>query len=254
MDIKSTWRNEERFGRNSCSYWLAGRCDRNPCRFLHSVTPSTSSSYYTSQYNKPNNAYPYTRKPHSHYSDEKMLSNPNGITLPVGTNKLYSGSTYGTVRTWDCHTSQCTNVRNCGSEVNSLISEGPWIFVGLHNAIKIALELTLDGPRGKFIAMVVGDDTLFAGAHATTRTTVYVFHGLLALSRMSDAKGKLILFSSSANNSVRIYELFLEMGRLFAKQVVRSIEIGPNGLFFTGDGTYLLIVWRWLVEPKVAST
>lgn len=46
---------------------------------------------------------------------------------------------------------------------------------------------------------------------------------------------------------------FAERGRLFAKQDVRSIEIGPDGLFFTGDGTGLLMVWKWLEEPKVAS-
>ncbi|KAE9597539.1 putative transcription factor C3H family [Lupinus albus] len=76
MDIKSAPRNEQRFGGKQCSYWLAGRCNRNPCRFLHSVTPSTSSPYYTAQYNnKPRNAYHYTRKSHSHYSHEKPITN-----------------------------------------------------------------------------------------------------------------------------------------------------------------------------------
>ncbi|OIV93955.1 hypothetical protein TanjilG_21047 [Lupinus angustifolius] len=428
MDIKPVQRNEQHFGRKPCSYWLAGRCNRNPCRFLHSVTPS-SSSYYTPQYNKPKNAYRYTRNPHSHYSDEKTTTNPKynskavtvretnktgdeksvtkkpsqtlcrywvndncvkgdncqnlhswftgdgfstlaklkehkkvvtGITIPVGSDKLYSGSTDGIVRTWDCHTGQCTNVRNCGSEVNSLISEGPWIFVGLNNVVKAwniqtSMEFTLDGPRGKVLAMVVGNDILFAAAQdgiisawrgssdanspfelaaslsghtkaivcltvggkmlfsgsmdhsikvwdldtlqckmtlnghtdmvtslicwdsfllssssdctikiwvATEEGTIKVAYthteenGILALNGMSDAEGKPILFSSSADNSVRLYELpsFLERGRLFAKQVVRSIEIGPEGLFFTGDGTGLLMVWRWLEVPKVASS
>ncbi|CAL0335227.1 unnamed protein product [Lupinus luteus] len=430
MDIKIVQRTEQRFGGKPCSYWLAGRCNRNPCRFLHSVTPSTStSSYHTSQHSKPNTSYKYTRKPHSHYTHEKTPMKPRynsktvtlretcetgddknvtkkpsqspcrywvddncvkgdncqnlhswftgggfstlaklkehkkvvtGITLPVGSDKLYSGSTDGTVRTWDCHTGQCTNVRNCGSEVNSLISEGLWIFVGLNNVVKAwdiqnGLEFTLDGPRGKVLAMVVGNDTLFAGAQdgviyawrgsydtnspfklvaslsghtkaitcltvgrmmlfsgsmdhsikvwdldtlqckmtldghsdvvtslicwdsfllssssdctikiwvATEEGTIKVAYthseenGILALSGMSNAEGKPILFSSSADNSVRLYELpsFLERGRLFARKVVQSLEIGPNGLFFTGDGTGLLMVWKWLEMPKVAST
>ncbi|CAL0332762.1 unnamed protein product [Lupinus luteus] len=122
--------------------------------------------------------------------------------------------------------------------------------------IQNSSEFTLDGPRGKVLSMVVGNDTLFAGAQ-----------GVLALSGMSDVEGKPILFSSSIDNSVRLYELpscpltlsifgcrFLERGRLFAKKVVQSIEIGPNGLFFTEDGTDLLMVWKWLEVPKVAST
>lgn len=39
---------------------------------------------------------------------------------------------------------------------------------------------------------------------------------------------------------------FDERGRLFAKQEVKAIQSGPNGLglFFTGDQTGLITVWK----------
>ncbi|MED6152637.1 hypothetical protein PIB30_093910 [Stylosanthes scabra] len=81
-------------------------------------------------------------------------------------------------------------------------------------------------------------------------------NGVLGLYGMTDADAKPILFCSCKDNSVRMYELptFLERGRLFTRQEVRSFEIGPDGLFFTGDGTGLLNVWKWLEEPKVPSS
>lgn len=41
---------------------------------------------------------------------------------------------------------------------------------------------------------------------------------------------------------------FSERGKIFSKQEVRSIQIGPGGLFFTGDGTGEVRVWKWLAE------
>ncbi|KAE9598478.1 hypothetical protein Lal_00027010 [Lupinus albus] len=435
MDIKAARSSEQHFDVRTCVYWLAGKCNRNRCRFLHSVTRSPSPSpHSTAHFNKPNSAYRYTRKLPHHYSSEmktpkynnsktvlitmtgetgggedemsvtKTFEKPSqslcmywvngncvhgdkcqnlhswfygdgfstlallqehkkvvtGIALPVGSEKLYSGSTDGTVRQWDCHTGRCANVTHCGGEVTSLISEGPWIFVGVHNAVKAwniqtASEFSLDGPKGKVLAMVVGNDILFAGAQdgvisawigssdaespfklvalldghtkavvcltvggkmlysgsmdhsikvwdldtlqckitlhghtnvvtslicwdnyllssssdctikvwvATEEGTLEVAYthteenGVVALCGMTGAEGKPILFCSCGDNSVRMYELpsFSERGRLFAKKEIRSIEIGPGGLFFTGDGSGLLMVWRWFEEPKVASS
>lgn len=38
---------------------------------------------------------------------------------------------------------------------------------------------------------------------------------------------------------------FSERGKIFAKQEVRAIQPGPGGIFFTGDGTGLVRVWKW---------
>ncbi|XP_020969935.1 zinc finger CCCH domain-containing protein 48 isoform X1 [Arachis ipaensis] len=434
MDIKAA-RRTERFGARAitCVYWQAGKCNRNPCSFLHRETPIPPNTGYCN--GKSTYSHKCMKKPHSsannksspkHNSKNVFIRkmgggslagdyqkpsqsicrywvNGNcvrgehcrdlhswfygdgfstlaklrehkkvitGIALPAGSDKLYSGSTDGTIRTWDCHTGKCVNVVNLGAEVISMISEGPWIFIGLRNAIKsdyvvvvivkawnvqAALEFTLDGPKGRALSIVVGSETLFAGdedgvisawrggsesispfklvaslnghtsdvvclavggkmlysgsmdhsikvwdmdtldckmtlsGHADTVTslicwdsyllsssfdcTVKVWvateegslkvtythreeNGVLALCGMTDADAKPILFCSCLDNSVRLYELpsFSERGRLFARREVRSLEIGPGGLFFTGDGTGSVTVWKWLDEPKVSSS
>jgi len=38
---------------------------------------------------------------------------------------------------------------------------------------------------------------------------------------------------------------------LFAKQEVGLVDIAPGGFFFTGDGTGLLTVWKWLELGRV---
>ncbi|KAL2317512.1 hypothetical protein Fmac_031388 [Flemingia macrophylla] len=423
MDVKFANRNK-RIGRTTCSYWLAGRCNRNPCRFLHCGTPLPHTAYH-----HVNIANRYGKKPHSSsenppkYNKKTMVvrksgdrgdgisaakaskkSSPSptvckywtdnncvkgeqcqnlhscfrgdgfsilakleehkkvitGIALPVGSAKLYSGCTDGTVRIWDCHTGRCVRVINLGAEVTSLISEGPWIFVGLQKAVKAwniqnITEFTLDGHKGRVLAMTVGNDTLFVGAEdgaiaawrgsseikspfelvasltghtkavvcltvggkrlysgsmdqsikawdmdtlqcsmtlnehtdvvtslicwdqfllsSSSDCTIKVWatfeegtlksiytrkeeNGVFSLFGMADAEGKPILCCSCRDNSVRMYELpsFSERGRIFGKKEVASIELGPGGLFFTGDGTGLLMVWKWVEPPKVASS
>ncbi|XP_004510889.1 zinc finger CCCH domain-containing protein 17-like [Cicer arietinum] len=426
MKVARSSRTDRVIGK-TCFYWLAGRCNRNPCRFRHSETPlpSTTASHSV------DTGYCNARKrhflsesendPHDHNKkavlkrvsgegrdktqivDASRTLSPSickywinsncvhgdqcrnihswfsgdwlsrlaklqghkkvvsGITHPVGSNKLYSGSTDGTLRTWDCNTGQCDNVMNLGAEVTSLISEGPWIFVGLPNIVKAwniqtASQFNLDGPKGRVLAMVVGNDTLLAGAedgiisawrgnsepgspfelvmsllghtksvvcltigrhkmlysgsmdqtikvwdldtfectmtlngHTNVITSLIcwdnyllsssldhtikiwaateegplkvtyshsVENGVVALSGMTDAEGKHILLCSRRDNSVCLYELpsFSERGRLFARREIGSIEIGSGGLFFTGDGTGLMTVWKWLEEPKLATS
>lgn len=65
------------------------------------------------------------------------------MALPQGSDKLFSVSSDGTLQIWDCHTGQCVHTINLQAEAGSLISEGPWVFLGLSNAVKVSLRRLL---------------------------------------------------------------------------------------------------------------
>jgi len=46
---------------------------------------------------------------------------------------------------------------------------------------------------------------------------------------------------------------FAERGKILTKQEVRAIQIGPNGIFFTGDGTGEVRVWNWIAEATTTT-
>nr|CAD1830232.1 unnamed protein product [Ananas comosus var. bracteatus] len=272
-----------------------------------------------------------------------------GITMVSGSGKLFSGSNDKTVKIWDCWTGQCVQVVTMEGEVGCIISEGQWVFVGVPNAVKAwnlqdSIDVTLEGPKGQVYALIVGNNTLFAGTQdgsiwawkpnpdkccfepaATLRGhkkavvsfivgahrlysgsgdctirvwdfatlqcthtltghesvvmsllcwdqflfscsldgTVKVWaaaenngieveythkeeHGVLVLHGVNDAKASPVLMCSCNDNVVHVYDLpsFNERGRIFSKEEVRTLEIGPGGLFFTGDGAGELKVWK----------
>ncbi|KAA3455854.1 zinc finger CCCH domain-containing protein 48-like [Gossypium australe] len=313
-----------------CNYWVQGNCNYgDKCRFLHSWSLGEC----------------FTLLNHLD-GHQKVVT---GIALPAGMDKLYTGSKDETVRAWDTNTGQCMGVINLGGEVGCMISEGPWLFVGIPNVVKAwntqtNQELSLSGPVGQVYTMVVGNDLLFAGTqdgtilawkfNAVTNNfepaaslkghtlavvslvvganrlysgsmdhsikawsletlqclqtltehtnvvmsllcweqfllscsldqTIKVWvatesgnlevtythkeeHGLLNLRGMPDSESKPVLMCSCNDNSVRLYDLpsFSEKGKIFAKQEIRAIEVGPGGLFFSGDGTGFR-VWKW---------
>ncbi|GMP43177.1 hypothetical protein CsSME_00012642 [Camellia sinensis var. sinensis] len=402
MDIKAARRVSERTQKsvydrlrggpvnNVCSFWLAGRCTKSPCRFLHpesppSQPPNPSQYRHSKTWQRgPNNTVknssisPSERAVSEHGSTKKaqkthlhswfsgngfsLLANleghnkaVTGIALPSGSDKLYSGGKDKTLRVWDCNSGQCVGVVDLLAEIGSVISEGPWVFVGLPNTVKAwntqaLTDFTLNGPVGQVYAMALGNDMLFAGTQDGTivawksnsqsncpelaallkghshgvvslvigadrlysgsmDNTVRVWDlntfkctqtlightgvvmsvlcwescllscsldgtikvwvatdggdlevtythkeddGVLALCGIHDAEAKPILLCSCNDDSVRLYDLplFTERGRLFAKQEVRAIQIAPGGLFFTGDATGQLAVWKLARESS----
>ncbi|KAA8533783.1 hypothetical protein F0562_031300 [Nyssa sinensis] len=381
-----------------CFHWRAGQCNRYPCPYLHrelppppqsqsqpSISNGTGASkrphgfaddqHLTRRNSKFSNSSSWGRVQgggvgrflHSWCTGgcfssltqleghQKVVS---GIALPSGSDKLYTGSKDETVRVWDCQSGQCTGVINLGAEVDCMLSEGPWVFVGLPNVVKAwnvqtASDLSLSGPVGHVYALVVGNDLLFAGTQdgtilawkfnaatncfepaaslkghtlavvtlvvganrlysgsmdhsirvwsletlqclqtMTEHTSVVMSvlcwdqfllscsldktikvwvatesgnlevtythneeNGLLTLCGMHDSEAKPVLLCSCNDNSVHVYDLpsFSERGKIFAKQEVRSIQIGPGGLFFTGDGTGQVRVWQLLAQPTAAT-
>ncbi|KAK8981526.1 hypothetical protein V6N11_027939 [Hibiscus sabdariffa] len=342
-----------------CFHWRAGKCTRFPCPFLHSEQSHPSGS-----------ATVNGSGTHKRFADDSGFSGDgfsmlnhldghqklvSGIVLPAGMDKLFTGSKDETLRAWDTNSGQCTAVINLGGEVGCMIGEGPWLFVGIPNAVKVwntqtNQELTLGGPVGQVYAMVVFTDLLFAGTQeailvwkfsAVTNTfepvaslkghtlpvvslivganrlysasadhsikvwsletlqciqtltghndvvmsllcwdqfllscsldkTIKVWvatengnlevaythneeNGVLNLRGMPDLESKPVLLCACNNNYVRLFDLpsFSERGRIFAKQEIRAVEVGPGGLFFTGDGTGFK-VWKW-AEPVALS-
>ncbi|KAL0387471.1 UNVERIFIED_CONTAM: Zinc finger CCCH domain-containing protein 17 [Sesamum radiatum] len=212
-----------------CTYWLAGRCNRNPCRFMHREPPPPQSretqlappknvcgmqsrkmTWRSPNYNnpaqpevltavrtEPENCSSQKAKPkqckywvmgncvhgdkckdlHSWCSGSgftllKKLEGHTkaitGISLPSGSDKLYSCSKDKSIRAWDCHTGQCAGSIITDGEAGCLISEGSWLFVGLQTALKAGnlqhhAEFGFGLLAGLVCSMVLDDDKLFAG-------------------------------------------------------------------------------------------
>ncbi|TQD88028.1 hypothetical protein C1H46_026451 [Malus baccata] len=187
-----------------CNFWVQGNCSYgDKCKFLHSWSMGDSFSLLTQL-----------------EGHQKVVS---GIALPSGSDKLYTGSKDQTVRVWDCASGQCMGVINLGGEVGCMISEGPWIFVGIPEAVKAwntqtNSELSLSGPVGQVYAMVVGNDLLFAGTqdgsilawkfNAVTNcfepAASLIGHTLAVVSLVVGANR---LYSGSMDNSIRVWSL-----------------------------------------------
>ncbi|KAJ4821114.1 zinc finger WD40 repeat protein 1 [Rhynchospora pubera] len=268
-----------------CKYFLVGKCkygDR--CRYLHAWSWSTDFSLLAPL--------------HGHH---KAIT---AILLPSASDELISSSEDGTLKFWNCHTGECISTRNFDSEIGCIMSDGPWLFVGLRNSIKVYnfennTQFTLLGPAGLVYALAAHHDMLFAGTQAWDLTTlecvhtlsdhtdavmsllfwgqfllscsldktvkvwakkdngalevIYTHteeHGVLALQGTIDATGQSVLCCSVNDHTVRLYNLpsFERRGRIFAKKEVRALQTGPSALFFTGDGTGDLKVWKWSTD------
>jgi WD40 repeat protein len=188
-----------------CKFFLAGTdCSYGErCRYPHSYCISDSITMLT------------LLKGH-----EKGVT---GIALPTGSDKLYSGSKDGTVRMWDCQTGQCAGVITMGREVGCMISEGPWLFVGIPDAVKVwnmqtAAEMNLTGPTGQVYALAVASELLFA-ATQDGRILAWRFSAATncfepaasldghKLAVVSLIVGGMRLYSASMDKTIRVWDL-----------------------------------------------
>ncbi|KAG8045930.1 hypothetical protein GUJ93_ZPchr0008g13381 [Zizania palustris] len=93
----------------------------------------------------------------------------SGISLPLGSDKLYSGSSDGSVRLWDCNSGKCVDVIKMGGKIGCMITHGPWVFVGISKSVEACnshtgMKFSLHGPSGLVCSMTLKDGMLFAGS------------------------------------------------------------------------------------------
>ncbi|KAJ3701840.1 hypothetical protein LUZ61_005545 [Rhynchospora tenuis] len=247
MVWRRTEEKEKEKERCLCKYFLHGHCKygADRCRYLHAWSWSTGAHDFS-----------LLTPLHGH---SKPIT---AILQPSGSDKLLSSSEDGTVNFWDCHTGQCVLTLNFGTEIGCIMTDGPSsLFVGTRDSVKVYNTenntlLSLSGPAGLVYALAAHDNKLFAGTQVWAKKdkggmeVIYTHteeHGVLALRETSDATGQSVLSCSVNDQTVRLYNLpsFLERGRIFAKKEVQALQTGPGGLFFTGDGTGDLKVWKW---------
>ncbi|KAM5558772.1 hypothetical protein ABKV19_020454 [Rosa sericea] len=162
------------------------------------------------------------------------------VCLRIGSSatKLYSGSGDNTIKVWDLETLQCVaTLSGHSGVVTSLVCWDQFLISG---SLDCTIKVWHMTEAGNFNLEVI--------------YTHDVEHGIVALFGMHDAQVKPVLFCSSSDNSIRLYDLpsFTERAILFGKQEVLAIQVGVGGLFFSGDASGLLSVWKWL-EPAVKA-
>lgn len=159
------------------------------------------------------------------------------VSLVVGANRLYSGSMDCSIRVWNLETLQCVQtLKEHSSVVMSVLCWDQFL-----------LSCSLDKTIKVWVATESGN--------LEVTYTHNEDHGLLTLCGMHDLESKPILLCSCNDNTVHLYDLpsFSERGKIYAKQEVRAIQMGPGGLFFTGDGAGQVKVWRWLAESTATT-
>nr|XP_016469073.1 PREDICTED: zinc finger CCCH domain-containing protein 48-like [Nicotiana tabacum] len=265
-----------------CNYWVKGNCTYgNTCRFLHSWTtgdcftlltqleghqkvvagialPSGSDKLYSGstdktvrvwdcqsgqenclrllagtedgilawKYNGSTNCFePAAQlKEHTHHV----------VSLVVGANRLYSGSMDNSIRVWNLETMQCLQILTGHTSV--VMSVLCWDQFLLSCSLDQTIKVWAANESGNLEATYTHQEE----------------KGVLALCGMHDSEAKPVLLCSCNDKTIRVYDLpsFSERGKIFSKEVVRRIEIGPGGLFFTGDESGQLRVWKWLTESS----
>jgi len=77
MDVNFARRNEK-IEATTCVYWSIGKCNRNPCRFMHKEIPSPHISYksvnFTYRYNG-KMSHPFSKNISKYNSETTLVQN-----------------------------------------------------------------------------------------------------------------------------------------------------------------------------------
>ncbi|KDO46266.1 hypothetical protein CISIN_1g016134mg [Citrus sinensis] len=260
--------------KNVCCHWLLGNCVRgDECRFLHSwfcgegltmlakleghekavsgiALPLRSDKLFSGSrdgtaWNIESSAEFSLDGPvgevYSMVVANEMLfaGAQDGHTRPVtclavGRSRLCSGSMDNTIRVWELDTLE--PVMTLNDHTDAPMSLLCWDQFLLSCSLDHTIKVWFATGRGNLEAAYTHKED----------------NGVLALGGLNDPDGKPVLICACNDNTVHLYELpsFMERGRIFSKHEVRVIEIGPDKLFFTGDGAGMLGVWKLLAKPS----
>ncbi|OEL24116.1 Zinc finger CCCH domain-containing protein 17 [Dichanthelium oligosanthes] len=167
----------------------------------------------------------------------------SGIALPLGSDKLYSGSVDGSVRVWDCNSGKVWDLMTL--QCVQTLSEHKAAVTSVLRWDEKLLSCSLD--------KAVKAWTLSESGNLQVKNTHAEEHGLRTLFGMHRVGKTPVLFCSLHNsNCIRLLNLpwFEEVGTLFSKKEVRTIELADGGPLFTGDCSGELKVWRWAPQDQ----
>ncbi|AED94611.1 Zinc finger CCCH domain-containing protein 59 [Arabidopsis thaliana] len=205
-----------------CNFWKDGNCKKGEkCQFLHSWSCFPGLAMVAAL--------------EGHKNDIK------GIALPQGSDKLFSVSGDGTLLIWDCNSGQCVRSINLQAEAGSLISEGPWVFLGLPNAVKAfnvqnSKDVHLEGVVGQVHAMTAANGMLFAGTSSgsilvwkATDSESDPFKYLTSLEGHHSGEvtcfvvGGEVLYSGSVDKTIKVWDLNTLQCRMTLKQHIGTV-------------------------------
>ncbi|WVZ72631.1 hypothetical protein U9M48_021057 [Paspalum notatum var. saurae] len=152
------------------------------------------------------------------------------ISLSISARRLYSCSLDKTIKVWDLNTLRC--VQTLSEHKAPVTSVLCWDKKLLSSSLDKSVKVW----------------TLSESGNLQVDYTHSEEHGLRTLFGMHRVGKTPVIFCSHHNsNCIRLLDLpsFHEMGTLFSKKEVRTIELADCGLLFTGDCSGELKVWRW---------
>ncbi|KAJ3701839.1 hypothetical protein LUZ61_005544 [Rhynchospora tenuis] len=284
MVWRRTEEKEKEKERCLCKYFLHGHCKygADRCRYLHAWSWSTGAHDFSLLTPLHGHSKPITAILQPSGSDKLLSSSEDGtvnfwdchtgqciLTLNFGTeitcimtdgpSSLFVG-TRDSVKVYNTENNTLLSLSGPAGLVYGLAAHDNKLFAGTQTGEILVWRFNpgtssfypyacLTGHRQAVRSLVIGGD-VWAKKDKGGMEVIYTHteeHGVLALCETSDATGQSVLSCSVNDQTVRLYNLpsFLERGRIFAKKEVQALQTGPGGLFFTGDGTGDLKVWKW---------
>ncbi|GAU40946.1 hypothetical protein TSUD_348830 [Trifolium subterraneum] len=246
----------------TCYYWLNGKCNRNPCRFLHSQPSSPSAAYVNCNGRKrcsdSENSLPKRKLKVAVWNRKTEVVEAAQNSSPTLSTEVVEAaqSSSPTLSTEVVEAAQSLSPTLSIEVVEASQSSSPTLSKEVVEAAQgssptLSTEV-VEAAQGS--SPTLSTEVVEAAQSSLPTLCKYWIKGncahgdkCLDIHSWSGLKVKRKL---SMWHIRTMWKTFSERGRLFARQEVRSIEKGPGGLIFTGDGTGLVTVSKWSEESN----